>query len=166
MRDGLKIFWPILLIAFCRVDGNAQEKAFDTESYFQSDVAKMAKQNWILNCQGCHKIDGTGRPEKGLPNLTNEVAKFLGVEGGREYLSRVPGVTNASVNDTDLADLINWVLIQFDPEHIPQGHKPYTQAEVSQWRQHPLSIGAAKTRQKLLKNIANNHENPTQRREK
>ncbi|HFB54702.1 MAG TPA: cytochrome C [Hellea balneolensis] len=127
--------------------------------YFATDRAKKARQNWILNCQGCHKIDGTGRPEKGLPNLTGEVARFLHTPGGREYLSRVPGVTNASINDEDLTDLINWLLVRFDPEHIPQGHQPYTVQEVSQGRAHPLSIGAADKRADLLLALSKNTKN-------
>ncbi len=137
----------------------AQEtvQATNNAQYFQTDKAKQARQDWILNCQGCHKIDGTGRPEKGLPDLTGEVSKFLAVEGGREYLSRVPGITNASVNDADLAELINWVLLRFDPDNIPEGHVPYTTEEVAQWRKHPLSIDADKTREGLLAKISNTY---------
>lgn len=132
--------------------------ALDPQSYFESPTAKKAEQNWILNCQGCHKIDGTGRPDKGLPDLTH-VAQFLHVPGGREYLSRVPGVTNASVNDEELTDLINWLLLRFDPDNIPQGHTPYTFAEVTKWRQNPLSIGAAARRENLLNQLATKNKN-------
>ena len=152
MRLGLKIVLPILVLSMFGGITYAQE-ANNYEDYFQSQTAKKAKQDWILNCQGCHKIDGTGRPEKGLPNLVGEVAKFLSVEGGREYLSRVPGVTNASINDEDLAALINWLLIKFDPESIPKNHKPYTAKEVAQWRKQPLSVKAAQTRENLLANL-------------
>ena len=137
----------------------AQEinQATSNEQYFRTDKAKQARQDWILNCQGCHKIDGSGRPEKGLPDLTGEVSKFLTVEGGREYLSRVPGITNASVNDAQLTELINWLLLRFDPDNIPADHVPYTTEEVAQWRKYPLSIDAAKTRENLLAKILNKH---------
>ncbi len=144
-------------------NSHAQEtnsKASQTTSnaqYFQTYKAKKARQDWILNCQGCHKIDGTGRPDKGLPNLTGEVAKFLTVDGGREYLSRVPGITNASVNDADLAELINWLLPRFDPDNIPADFKPYTVEEVTQWRKHPLSIQAPQTRESLLAKLSHNN---------
>lgn len=129
----------------------------DAAAYFEMPTAKKAEINWILNCQGCHKIDGTGQPDKGLPDLT-DVSRFLHVAGGREYLSRVPGVTNASVNDQELTDLMNWLVLRFDPEHIPEGHTPYTFAEVSQWRQKPLSIGAGKLREDLLEKIAKKNQ--------
>lgn len=114
----------------------------------------------MLNCMGCHKIDGTGRPEKGLPNLSGEVAKFLSVPGGREYLSRVPGVTNASINDEDLTALINWFLIRFDPDNIPEDHVPYTVDEVTEWRKNPLAYGADKERQSLLARIEKKKTHP------
>ncbi len=150
------LFVATLVVA----NAHAQEVAQSNFEYFQTDKAKQARQDWMLNCQGCHKVDGTGRPEKGLPNLTGEVSKFLAVEGGREYLSRVPGITNASVNDADLAELINWLLLRFDPDNIPDGHLPYTVEEVSVWRKHPLSIKAPQTREDLLAKLAqNNSEN-------
>ena len=144
--------FPLLFLAATMLASTAhsQDRNQSAEQYFQTDAAKKARQNWILNCQGCHKIDGTGRPAKGLPNLTGEVSKFLNVTGGREYLSRVPGITNASINDAELTELINWTLLRFDPENIPKDHKPYTAEEVTQWRKHPLSIGAKQTRENLL----------------
>ncbi len=129
---------------------NDQEFAGGTQKYSASHITAKAEQDWTLNCQGCHKIDGTGRPEKGLPNLTGQVAKFLHVDGGREYLARVPGVTNATINDEDLTALLNWLLPRFDPDHIPEDHKLYTVEEVTRWRQHPLSINAEKKRKHLL----------------
>lgn len=122
--------------------------------YFATQTAKKAKQNWMLNCQGCHAIDGAGQPEKGLPDLNGSVANFLNVEGGREYLSRVPGVTNASLDDADLAEVINWVLIKFDPEHLPKDFTHYTAAEVAGLRGKPLATQAEATRNILLAKLA------------
>lgn len=97
----LLFFLLVLIKELFAVNVFSQEPTYDSGQYFQSPLAKKARQDWMLNCQGCHKTDGTGRPEKGLPNLSGEVAKFLSVPGGREYLSRVPGVTNASINDEE-----------------------------------------------------------------
>ncbi|PHR55801.1 MAG: cytochrome C [Robiginitomaculum sp.] len=136
----------------------AQEKqsseAVNYNEYFATKTARKAKQNWMLNCQGCHAIDGSGRPEKGLPDLNRSVANFLNVEGGREYLSRVPGVTNASLDDADLAEVINWVLIKFDPEHLPKDFTHYTAAEVAGLRGKPLATQAEATRNILLAKLA------------
>lgn len=140
----------VLIKALFVVNVFSQESTYDSGQYFQSPLAKKARQDWVLNCQGCHKIDGTGRPEKGLPDLSGEVAKFLSVPGGREYLSRVPGVTNANINDADLTALINWFLVRFDPDNIPEDHLPYTVDEVTEWRKNPLSLDAEEQRQRLL----------------
>ncbi|HTB28405.1 MAG TPA: c-type cytochrome, partial [Steroidobacteraceae bacterium] len=46
---------------------------------------QLARQNWALNCQGCHRLDGSGS-DATAPSLAGTVAKFLWVPGGREYL--------------------------------------------------------------------------------
>ncbi len=155
MPLGLRKITPFLFAA-CLWAGTAYaQDTQEVEGYFQTETAHKARQNWILNCQGCHKIDATGRPEKGLPNLSGEVAKFLSVEGGREYLSRVPGVTNAGVSDEALTDLINWLLLRFDPDNIPPDHIPYSVSEVAKWRKQPLSTDSAEKRQALLLQLEN-----------
>ena len=151
-QAGLIIILPLLAFSLLGSGLCAQDAV--TEDYFQSKTAKKAQQDWTLNCQGCHKADGMGRPDKGLPMLTGEVSKFLQVEGGREYLSRVPGVTNASISDSDLTDLLNWLLLRFDPDNIPQKHMPYSVDEVSKWRKQPLAIDAAHYRKNLLAKLA------------
>ena len=45
-----------------------------------------AALDYALNCQGCHRPDGTGTPGT-VPALAGSVAKFLKVPGGREYLT-------------------------------------------------------------------------------
>src|SRR5262245_8771458 len=66
----------------------------------------LAWQHWVLNCQGCHRTDGSGSPET-APPLRGMVAQFTNVTGGREYLARVPGVATAPLTDTELAELLN-----------------------------------------------------------
>ena len=44
---------------------------------------QRAWQNWTLNCQGCHRPDGTGSAGT-APSLAGTVSKFLTVPGGRE----------------------------------------------------------------------------------
>ena len=58
--------------------------------------------DYALNCQGCHRADGTGTPGS-VPPLAGSVGKFLRVPGGREYLGRVPGVAQAPLDDAALA---------------------------------------------------------------
>ena len=117
------------------------------------DEYALAKQNWMLNCQGCHKPGGEGLPESGMPTLVGQVSLFLTVEGGREYLTQVPGVTNNSIPDEELASLLNWLLYEFDSDGIPENFIPYSGEEISKLRGKPLGANATEMRAKLLQNI-------------
>lgn len=109
---------------------------------------QRAKMNWMLSCQGCHQADATGSAN-GAPSMAGEVARFLTVEGGREYLIRVPGVANAGMSDEQLAELLNWTLETFDKEHLPADFTPFTAGEVASGRAQPLVSEAAVMRETL-----------------
>jgi cytochrome c553 len=111
--------------------------------------AQRAWQNWTLNCQGCHRLDGTGSATTS-PSLAGTVAKFLWVPGGREYLGRVPGVATSPLSNADLAELMNWMLWRFDRQHLPATFEPYTAAEIGQLRTQPLRLEASQMRSDLL----------------
>jgi mono/diheme cytochrome c family protein len=112
--------------------------------------AQRAWQHWTLNCQGCHRQDGSGSPGT-APGLAGTVARFLAVPGGREYLGRVPGVATSPLSDADLAEVMNWMLWRFDREHIPATFQPFTAAEIGALRQRPLRLEASQLRAELLK---------------
>ena len=110
---------------------------------------KRAHMNWMLQCQGCHQPDATGSAN-GAPNMAGEVARFLGVEGGREYLMRVPGVANAGLSNDQLAELLNWVLATYDATHLPNDFVPYTAEEIGVARKNVLISGAPVMRESLI----------------
>jgi|SRR5690606_8784512 mono/diheme cytochrome c family protein len=114
--------------------------------------AHNVKVNWMLNCQGCHQADATGSPG-GAPNMAGLVSRFLTVEGGREYLVRVPGVATSPLDNEALAALVNWMLVKFDPEHMPENFTPYTADEIAILRAHPLISDAGTVREKLIQSI-------------
>jgi hypothetical protein len=111
---------------------------------------QRAWQNWTLNCQGCHRVDGTGSAGTS-PSLAGTAAKFLWVPGGREYLGRVPGVATSPLSNADLAEVVNWMLWRFDKEHLPSNFQPFTAAEMGQLRTRPLRLEASQMRSDLLK---------------
>jgi hypothetical protein len=113
------------------------------------DDAQRAWQHWTLNCQGCHRPDGTGSAAT-APSLKGTVARFLSVPGGREYLGRVPGVATSPLSNADLSEVMNWMLWRFDKEHIPATFEPYTAAEIGQLRAAPLRLEASQLRAELL----------------
>lgn len=111
------------------------------------------KVHWMLNCQGCHRADATGSTG-GAPNMAGLVSRFLTVEGGREYLIRVPGVATSPLGNDALADLVNWMLVKFDPEHLPENFTPYTAGEIAILRAHPLITEAGAVRENLIRSIS------------
>jgi hypothetical protein len=113
------------------------------------DNAQRAWQHWTLNCQGCHRPDGTGSAGT-APSLAGTVARFLSVPGGREYLGRVPGVATSPLSNADLSEVMNWMLWRFDKEHLPANFQPYTAAEIGQLRAAPLRLEASQMRAELL----------------
>lgn len=115
--------------------------------------AARARQNWMLSCQGCHRADATGTAQT-TPTMAGFVGKFLHVPGGREYLVRVPGVATAALSDADLAEVVNWSLVRFDPANIPADFVPYTPAEVGQLRLKPLRAEAATVRAGMVARFA------------
>jgi hypothetical protein len=93
--------------------------------------------DYALECQGCHRADGSGTPGS-VPTLRDSVARFLAVPGGREYVVRVPGVAQAPLDDGALAAVLNWMLDHFDRAHVPAGFAPYAAEEVGRLRKQPL----------------------------
>jgi len=104
---------------------------------------------WMLQCQGCHRVDGTGTGDE-VPAIAGQVSRFLHVEGGREFIVRVPGVASAPLGDADLAALVNWMLAEFDPGHLPESFTPYASAEVATLRKRPLGPEVISERQRLM----------------
>lgn len=95
--------------------------------------------DYMLACQGCHLPDGSGHPAHGVPALKGFVGNFLRVEGGREFLLRVPGVTQSELSDARLARVLNWSLATFSPRETPPDAAPFTAEEVGRWRRQPLT---------------------------
>jgi mono/diheme cytochrome c family protein len=111
---------------------------------------QLAWQHWTLNCQGCHRPDGTGSAGT-TPSLAGTAAKFLWVPGGREYLARVPGVATSALSNADLAEVLNWLLWRFDKDNLPSNFQPFSAAEVGGLRVRPLRLEASQVRADLLR---------------
>jgi mono/diheme cytochrome c family protein len=95
-------------------------------------LAPAALHDYVLSCAGCHKLDGTGSAR--VPTL-HGTARLLERTGGRDYLLRVPGASQAPLSDARLAALLNWVLAEFGgAAPVP----PFTAEEVAAARATPL----------------------------
>ena len=106
------------------------------------------RTDYLLYCRGCHLINGTGVPPE-VPTLVNDLGKLVAVPGGREYIIRVPGVSQTAMNNDDLAAVLNWVLSEFNADTTPDNFEPYTGEEVAEARQKVL-VDPLKHRASLL----------------
>jgi mono/diheme cytochrome c family protein len=90
------------------------------------------EHDYLLNCSGCHQIDGSG--SRTVPSLL-AMPELRGKAGAREYWVQVPGAAQAPLSDTRLAGLMNWLVKRFVGD-TPK--PPYTAAEVKRLRAAPL----------------------------
>lgn len=119
---------------------------------FSSAAAADPKANYLLHCRGCHLADGRGVPPE-VPTLINVIGRLVAIEGGREYVVRVPGVAQTSLSDKDLAEVLNYVMVELNAATLPANFKPFTAAEIATYR--PLALAdPARHRAKLLSSAA------------
>ena len=93
--------------------------------------ARGGARDYVLQCAGCHRVDGRGSTRHGIPDFRDSVGHFTRLPAGREYLIRVPGAAQSQLSDADLAAVLNWVLASFSAAQLPADFQPYTQAEVA-----------------------------------
>lgn len=95
---------------------------------------QSARADYVLQCAGCHRVDGRGSNPHGIPDFRQSVGAFVHVPEGREYLIRVPGAAHSQLSNAELAAVLNWVLTQFSAAQLPADFIPYTEAEVGRAR--------------------------------
>ena len=116
-------------------------------------ATEPAEADYMLNCQGCHLPNGSGFPARQVPDLRNQMGRFLSVPGGREFLVQVPGSAQSALNDADLARVLNAMLLRFSAAQLPADFQPYTAAEIGALRRQPLAQ-VSEVRSELLERIA------------
>lgn len=100
------------------------------------------RTDYLLHCRGCHLADGAGTPP-GIPALRDRVGYYLQIPGGREYLTQVPGASNAPLSDERLADVLNWVIGEYAGRSAPSDSTPFSASEVREGRRAaPADIDA------------------------
>jgi hypothetical protein len=108
-----------------------------------------ARADFAFRCRGCHGFAGEGTPGH-VPRLDGFVGFFTQVDGGRDYLMRVPGVARAKLDDARLAAVLNWMLEVYGGDTVAPGFAPYTEVEVGVARRQPLTATRAATRARLI----------------
>lgn len=143
---------PVSLLALLGIaGGTGASAAAGSEPVAMQGVSNpgQAHIDYMLKCQGCHQPEGGGDIAR-TPPLNGEVARFLQVPGGREFLARVPGVASVDLNDARLAQLLNWTIQRFDRGNMPADFRPYSAEEIARLRRHPLRLEREQTRADLV----------------
>ncbi|MCZ6829706.1 MAG: cytochrome c [Gammaproteobacteria bacterium] len=115
--------------------------------------AQRARFNYQMSCQGCHAPDGVGAST--VPRMKDFVGTFLRSRAGREFLVRVPGAATSALGDAELAEVLNWILLDFGGDSVKSDFRRYTGTEVGALRKSPL-FEVDRYRVQLLAEIASN----------
>jgi hypothetical protein len=113
---------------------------------------QRASVNYMIHCQGCHLPEAVGFAGH-VPRMKDFVGYFLHSQEGREFIVRVPGAANSLLPDDQLTELLNWLLITYSTEQLPEPFVPFSVAEVAVLRPD-LEADPEKTRMRILQQIA------------
>lgn len=92
---------------------------------------RSASANFILRCSGCHGMDGSGTTVGGVPDFRNYIGAFATDDDGRTYVLRVPGVVNASLSDSEISAVINYVMWAWGGTSLLPSFVAFTPEEVA-----------------------------------
>lgn len=106
------------------------------------------RSQFVLHCAGCHGLDASGSVVGNVPDM-RRLGRFLRVDGGREFVIKVPGVMGSGLSDQQVAEVTNWVLSTLAADSVPPAHTTYTADEVRRARAAPL-LDVAATRTQLV----------------
>src|SRR5262245_9027797 len=104
--------------------------------------------NYALQCMGCHTPDGAGVPDR-VPSIRESLVPLARMAEGRRYLVQVPGSAQSTLSNSELAQLLNWMIRNLSAVSPPATLAPFTEQEVASYRTQTLTQVRA-TRERLL----------------
>ena len=107
--------------------------------------------NYQLQCMGCHTPDGRGEPGR-VPSIKETLVPFARNAAGRRFLIQVPGASQSTLSDAELAELLNW-MVQNLSIIEPTGFTRFTEAEVAGLRRNPL-VDVQGARRRLVQSLS------------
>jgi mono/diheme cytochrome c family protein len=113
-------------------------------------LAYEPQTNYQLQCMGCHTPDGSGEPGR-VPSIKDTLLPFARNPAGRRFLIQVPGASQSTLSDAELAQLLNW-MIQSLSISKPTRFTRFTEAEVAGLRRTPL-VDVQGTRRQLVQSL-------------
>ena len=111
-------------------------------------VAFEPSVNYMLQCMGCHTPDGSGAAGR-VPSIRSTLLPFSALAAGRQFLVQVPGASQSTLSDAELAELLNWIIENLSNEPRGPVLRRFTAAEVASYRRKPL-VDVRATREHLL----------------
>jgi len=158
MRPFLPLALACLLtipLAHARAIPDPNQRHAPGNEELQKPIAQAGYSNSVnyqLQCAGCHLGDGMGSAANDTPRMKDFVGNFLKVPGGREFLVRVPGMSQSALNNGQLADLLNWLMREdgMAGPSTPANYQPYTAEEVAALRAKAM-LNLPGTRADLIK---------------
>ena len=100
-------------------------------------IDRRAHEDYLLHCMGCHGEQGRGLAGK-VPSFPDDLGRLLTSPVGREFIQRVPGVTQSELTSERLAAVLNWIVRKFAPAEVSERIAPFSAAEVERLRAQPL----------------------------
>ncbi len=117
---------------------------------FDADALEPAV-NYMLNCMGCHTPDGRGEPNR-VPSVRDSLTLLSGSPEGRRFLVQVPGSAQSRLSNEELAEVLNWMVLNLSNQPAPERFKRFDAQEVAAYRRTPL-VGVTAARSKVIADL-------------
>jgi mono/diheme cytochrome c family protein len=119
-----------------------------------------AQSDYILACAGCHGLNGVSNSML-VPSLKGLVGYYLNMPEGRAYLPRLPNVAFSTLDDEQLAAVLNYMVFDIGADSAPAGSPPYDAAEVGKWRRQPLTeVTLSAYRRRIVETLIDRYHAP------
>ena len=123
-------------------------------------VFSKVQSDYLLACGGCHGENGVSNARL-VPDLAGKVGHFLSTREGREYIVRLPNVATSALDDTALADVLNFMVWTIGGGSAPASARSFTPREVGLLRTRPLNdVSLRQVRHTLVETLIAEHDAP------
>jgi hypothetical protein len=95
-------------------------------------AAQPPALDYLQFCVGCHREDGSGSAQNGVPDMRGVIDRLVTAPTGRDFLIQVAGVAQTPLDDAALARLMNWLLPRMGA--LPADFMPYAADEITRLR--------------------------------
>lgn len=75
---------------------------------FGARAEESPRTLYLLNCSGCHGVDGKGDTDADVPPLAY-IGAMLNDPDGRRYVVNVAGVLSSGLTASETAGVLNWI---------------------------------------------------------